>query len=153
MNISAISHEITFTVPSLPVAQPRQRHRVAQINGRAMAVNYTPAKSPINDFKATVRMAAKAAYNGAPLTGPVRCDITFVFPRPQAKVWKTRPMPRYWHTKKPDRDNLDKAVLDTLSGLLWRDDCQVCYGTIQKVHAAGDEQPRVEVRVCELLET
>src|SRR5690606_28628451 len=111
------------------------------------------SSDPIHSFKATVRMAAQAAYNGPPLECPVRCDVTFVFPRQQNKVWKTRDMPRYWHTKKPDRDNLDKAVMDALSGLLWRDDCQVCYGTIQKYHAAGDEQPHVEILVSELLET
>ena len=47
---------IAFTVPALPVAQPRQRHRVASIGGRMVAQNYTPTKSPANEFKATVNI-------------------------------------------------------------------------------------------------
>jgi Holliday junction resolvase RusA-like endonuclease len=38
-------------------------------------------------------------------------------------------MPRLPHTSKPDRDNLDKAVMDALKGIAWIDD--------------GDEQPHV----------
>jgi Holliday junction resolvase RusA-like endonuclease len=77
----------------------------------------------------------------------------FVFPRTKSQIWKSRPMPRIWHAKKPDRDNCDKAVLDALSGLLWLDDSQVCSGTIEKWIAAGDEQPHVVVTVTELGET
>ena len=92
-------------------------------------------------------MAARAAYDGPPLDAPLRVDCTFVFPRTKQQIWKSKPMPRLPHTKKPDRDNCDKAVLDALSGLLWIDDCQVCQGSLEKVIAAGDEQPHVRVRV------
>ena len=33
---------------------------------------------------------------------------------------------------KPDRDNLDKAVLGAIGKRLWKDDGQVCAGTIEK---------------------
>lgn len=138
---------IEFTVPAVPVAQPRQRHRVVTVGGKTFSTNYTPQRSPVNEFKATIRMAAQQAYSGPPLEGPLRVDVVFVFPRPRSKVWKSRPMPRYRHISKPDRDNADKAVLDALAGLLFVDDCQVCAGEPEKWVAAGDEQPHVLVKI------
>lgn len=59
-------------------------------------------------------------------------------------------MPQIWHIKKPDRDNLDKAVLDALTGIFWHDDCQVCSGTIEKQIADGDSKSGVEVFIYKL---
>ena len=48
-------------------------------------------------------------------------------------------MPMRWHSKKPDIDNLWKAVLDAASGVLWQDDRQIVAGKTAKVIAAqGD---------------
>lgn len=142
---------ITITVPAIPMAQPRQKQRVVKTKaGKVFAQNYTPRDAPVMNFKATVRMAAAAAYQGPPLDGPLRCDAVFVFPRTSAQVWKTKPMPRLWHWKKPDRDNIDKAIMDALSGLVWVDDAQVCDGRIRKVIASGDEQPHVEITITPL---
>lgn len=138
---------IAFTVPSVPVAQPRQRHRVLHLGGRTIAQNYTPTKSPVNEFKATIKLACSAAYNGPPLEGPLRVDVVAVFPRPKSMTKKRGPNPRVPHTKKPDRDNLDKAVLDALKGLLFVDDCQAWCGEVTKWIAAGDEQPHVTIAV------
>ena len=147
--------ELVLNVPAVPVAQPRTK--ATAINGKARV--YTPTTigkddnkrpHPIHVFKATVRLTASLRYQGKPLTGPLRIDCCFVFPRQQAKVWKTKPMPRYRHTTKPDRDNLDKAVLDCLKGTVFVDDAQVCEGRIEKWHAAGDEQPHCVIRISEL---
>ena len=141
---------IHFTVPAIPIAQPRQRHRVIAAAGRQFVHNYTPTKSPVNAFKASVAAAAAAAYSGPPLAGPLSLSVVFVLPRPGNMIWKRRPMPRAWHAKKPDRDNLEKSLKDALSGRLWRDDAQVCSGNVEKWIAAGDEQPHVEVTVTTL---
>lgn len=146
---------IIIRVPAVPVAQPRAR--VSSFGGHARA--YTPPTlgegankrpHPIHAFKATLRLAAERAYAGPPLEGPLRVDVLFVFPRQSAKVWKTKAMPRYRHVTKPDRDNLDKAVLDALKGLVFVDDCQVCAGEPEKWHAAGDEQPHCVVTITDL---
>lgn len=147
---------LKITVPAIPVGQPRMR---AMSRG-GHAKLYTPRliKSsdgtkrihPIHDFKATIKHVASGWFSGAPLRGPLRVDVICVFPRHSAKVWKSKPMPRYPHVQKPDRDNVDKAVLDALKGIVFADDCQVCAGSIEKWHAAGDEQPHVEIVVSEL---
>jgi len=147
---------MTIRVPAIPVAQPRTK--ATAFAGRARVYDVTSIKSadgtrkphPIVVFKATVRLAAEREYQGPPLTGPLRVDIVAVFPRPANRTWKTKPMPRERHIKKPDRDNLDKAVLDALNGLAWVDDCQICAGGIEKWIAAGDEQPHVVITIEEL---
>lgn len=139
-----------FRVDSVPVAQPRQRQRVAKLNGKMAAMNYTPAKHPVNAFKASVAEAA-AKVVPVPLDGPVALVLCFVLPRPKSLVWKSKPMPRVWCPKRPDCDNLAKAVLDAMAGC-WRDDSQVCRLEIVKVIAAGDEQPHVEISIESLIE-
>jgi Holliday junction resolvase RusA-like endonuclease len=106
--------------------------------------NYTPTTHPVNAFKALAKLAYAKRTSDGPADGPLTVSITFIMPRPKHKVWKQKPMPRYCHIKKPDLDNLVKAVLDALNGLAWRDDAQIHTLHISKVVAAGDEQPRDE---------
>lgn len=137
-----------FTVPGIPASQPRQRHRViVGKDGRAFAANYTPARDPVNAFKAAVTLAAHNAYDGPPLDCPVVVYLDFYFPRPKRLVWKTRPMPVQPHDSKPDIDNLCKAVTDALIGLAYRDDSQICLVNASKMFCAGDQQPRTVVTV------
>lgn len=141
---------ISFGVPCIPIAQPRQRHRVVLGHGRTFSQNYTPAKHPVQDFKATIRLAASQQYEGPPLEGPLGVALVFVLPRPGRLIWKTRPMPRAWHGSKPDAENLAKSVLDALTGLIWRDDSQVSELTLRKYIASGGEQPNVVVTILTL---
>lgn len=140
---------IRFTVPTIPIAQPRQRHA---IRGKYVA-NYTPSKHPVNAFKSCVQMAYAQEANGAPPhDGPVRLTVRFVMPRPKGKIWKNKPMPEYPHTSRPDCDNLLKATLDSLKSLAWGDDAQVWDVRAQKVVASGDESPHVDVTIERLNE-
>lgn len=139
--------DVTFSVPAVPVAQPRQRHRVVTANGRTFASNYTPATAPVNAYKAAVQAAYSRARSDPPTQQPVCLWLTFVMPRPKRLQWQTRPMPRAPHSSKPDGDNLEKATKDALSKLAWHDDSQVWWCNRQKVYAAGDEQPHVEIRI------
>jgi Holliday junction resolvase RusA-like endonuclease len=138
---------IAICVPGLPVAQPRQRHRVVTSGGRSFATNFTPRNDPVNAFKAAVQLAAQQAYQGPPLTGPASLTLTFFFPRPKGMCWKKRPMPREFKSNKPDWDNLGKSVCDALTGLLWGDDSQLAKIIVEKWIASGDEQPRTEIVV------
>lgn len=138
---------IHFVVPGSPIAQPRQRHRIANGQGRQFVHNYTPTKHPVNAFKAAVQSAAASVYHGAPSEAPIAMDIVAVFPRAAGKVWKTKPMPSYPHTSRPDADNLAKSVMDGLTSVVWARDEQVAHLTVTKRVASGDEQPHVEVAI------
>lgn len=96
---------------------------------------------------------AVGRVHGAPMQGPLALSLVFVLPRPQKLIWKTREMPRAWHTGKPDSDNLQKSLKDALTKLMWVDDAQVCRVDAVKYIAAGDEQPHVEVVIEQLAET
>jgi Holliday junction resolvase RusA-like endonuclease len=137
---------LRFVIPGIPVAQPRQRHKVMQMHGRAMAMNYTPARDPVNAFKAAARFAAAEAYQGEPLDVPVTVLVRFVFPRP-VKVPKKLGTERMPHLGKPDVDNLFKSLADALNGQLWVDDSRVYQANLSKFRAALGEQPHTEVVV------
>lgn len=140
-------NEIRIIVPAVPVAQPRQRHAIRGKGKQRFVTNYTPSKHPVTDFKATVRMAARSEYDGPPLQGALSVWALFVLPRSKAKQWKTKPMPRFPHTGRPDIDNLQKSIFDALTGTLWISDSQIAHTNVIKVVASGDEQPHVEITV------
>lgn len=135
---------ITFRVDAIPVAQPRQRHRVVSAGGRTFSQNYTPKSDPVNTFKAAVQ-AACIRHATEPREGPVRLELVFVFPRlASASKRITARCPK---STKPDIDNLIKSFCDAANGLLWLDDSQVCDLTAIKTFAAVGEQAGVEVVV------
>lgn len=140
----------SFRVNSIPVAQPRQRHRVLTVAGKSFAQNYTPTKAPVNVFKAAVQAEAAKAFPNGPMEGPVHLAVIFIMPRPQSMRWAKREMVREWHAKKPDAENLCKSLMDAMTGYCFVDDCQVVILGAQKLIASGDESPHVEVEVRSL---
>lgn len=139
---------IFIKVPGEPISQPRQRHRVISTKGgKPFVHNYTPSKAPVNDFKAAVALTANIARKGQFFTGPVKVEIFALFTRPKSKTRKTKPNDPYEHTKKPDCDNIAKAVKDALTGVLWRDDSQVYDLRVRKWVGDGSQPPRTEITV------
>lgn len=127
-----------FTVFHEPIGQPR--HRVSTRGSHARM--YLPSSHPVHGFKKAIQLAfgQKKCFQLG-----VEIEIQAWFPRPKSKIWKTRQMPAYRHTKKPDIDNVTKAILDALNGLAWVDDAQVCSATIRKYVCDGVSVPRVEI--------
>ena len=139
---------ISFVVHSVPVAQPRQRMRVVQSRGRVFTHSYTPTKSPVNAFKASVQMAAAIAYGGPLLDGPLSLELKFILPRPKSMTKKRSDNAREWDSRsRNDWDNLAKSVCDALNGILWHDDGQIACVSVWRMIAAADEQPRVLIDV------
>jgi Holliday junction resolvase RusA-like endonuclease len=129
---------VTFqcTVPGIPKAQARARaYRVG--NGIRM---YDPDTS--RDWKRTVldRVATEAKARGlVPYQGPLFLDLCFQLPRP-----KSLPKKVLHHVKKPDLDNLAKAVKDAIKGIVYMDDAQVIQLTATKSYS---ESPCVIIDV------
>lgn len=93
--------KLCFTVPGRPACK---QSFVYTANGGG----YT--KPHVKRWQTSVSWAAREAMGGdAPVAGPVRVTMRFVMPD------KTR----------RDCDNLSKAVLDSLNGIVFVDDCQV----------------------------
>jgi Holliday junction resolvase RusA-like endonuclease len=127
-----------FTVHHEPVGQPR--HRISTHGKHARM--YLPTKHPVHAFKRAVQAEFGKRL---PFHEAVEIVVNAWFPRPKSKTWKTRPMPSYRHIKKPDADNVLKAVLDALNGLAWVDDAQVFSATVRKFVCSGECVPRCEI--------
>ena len=74
------------------------------------------------------------------MTGPIRLQLDFFLPRPKAHLDKhgwPKPKSPVWHPKKPDLDNLIKAVTDAITDTqrVWLDDSQVYQITATKTYA------------------
>lgn len=115
---------ISFIVYGLPRPQGSKRHV-----GRGIMVE---SSKHVKDWRAGVASAAREAYGGDLLNGPVSLHVRFLFPRPRSdygtgkNATKLRSSAPLRMTKKPDVSKLVRAVEDALTGVLWRDDSQVC---------------------------
>lgn len=136
---------IEFTVPGQPVA--KQRPKFARMG--SFVRTYTPTKTV--NYESLVRLAASEQMNGArPLEGPLELlvEIGLQIPvsaskKQQALMAANKVMP----TKKPDGDNVLKAVKDAINGVVWRDDSQVVDGRYVKRYSVT---PGVHVMVTAL---
>lgn len=138
---------IEFWVAGEPKGQPRARAFAMKGKGVRM---YDPGTA--EGWKGLVALAAKSVLPATPLDGPLRVDLTFFFPRPKSHYrsnGQLKPGSPKWHTKKPDRDNSDKAVLDAMTAMrFWVDDCLACDGRIRKLYDDG-RGPGVHIRITE----
>jgi len=136
----------TFSVDGVPKGQPRPRGFAFRRANKTSVRVYDPGTA--EGWKAQIALAVKPFLPPQPLTGPIRVDILFRFPRPKRLCRKKDPPGELPHTAKPDRDNCDKAVLDALKQVgLYRDDAQVCDGRIVKVYHALGGKPGARIQV------
>ena len=135
---------VEICIPGVPVAQPRAK--ATTFGGHTRL--YTP-DAKVRPFKEAIRILFAEAYQGPPTEKPVIVQITAVFPRTKGMIHKKKPMPRVPHAKKPDSDNVAKAVCDALNQIAWRDDSQCHYLIVQKFIASGDEQPHTRIVISD----
>lgn len=129
---------VEFFVPGLPVAQPRPK--VTTRGGFARA--YVPTRHAIHAWRSLV---STVAFDNRVASWPIRKPHAV---RVTAEFRKLRPATLIksidsWTTK-PDRDNLEKALLDALEGIAFESDSQVVGGEITKTYHA---EPGVLVRI------
>ena len=112
---------VDFIVPGEPVAKGRARSFVR--NGHV--AHFTPERTA--RYENLVRLAAQQAMAGrSPLEGAVHLTVSAIFAIPSSWSKKRQALARGdLVTKRPDLDNVVKAIKDGCNGVLWRDDCQV----------------------------
>jgi len=136
---------VTFVVPGEAVGKGRPR--VTTIHGHARM--FTPQKTA--NYESLIAVAAEQAMQGRELiTGPVLVELKIAVGIAQswskkktAQALAGQVMP----TKKPDADNVLKAICDGINGIVFRDDVQVVNVSMSKRFA---ETPGVLVRVVPL---
>lgn len=133
---------ITFTVPGEPQGKGRPRAFRA---GRGVRM-YTPAKTEA--YEQAVATAGRQAMAGRePMVGPLAVDLMAVVSVPASWSKKRRAaalegleLP----AKKPDADNVAKAIADGLNGITYGDDAQVVELRVRKRYG---EVPGVLVEI------
>ena len=139
--------ELKFEIPGSPIGQGRPKF--STINGHAVA--YDPEKS--RNYKAYVKLLATQAMKEQGFTmidGPCCLDIMAFFevPKSKSKKFKERALLGLERpTKKPDIDNIVKALQDALNGLAYKDDSSIVFLSVAKCYS---EVPRVEVILREI---
>ena len=129
---------VSFEVYGEPIAQPRAK--VSTLGGKPRS--YVKADHPVHAYRKAIELAARIAFRGVQKHfGAVRVRIEFVASRPKGLTFKSKPIGRQPDIRKPDIDNLCKAVLDALTGVAWKDDSWVVELTATKQMAATGEKP------------
>ena len=125
---------LDFFVAGTPKAQPRVK---AFVRGGHAGV-YTPDGAEA--WKQEVRRQAVANAPESIMSGVVRIQLDFFLPRPKVHLDRhgvPKAKSPVWHCKKPDLDNLIKAVTDAITDTqkVWLDDSQICEITATKTYA------------------
>lgn len=139
---------VRFTIPGDPVAKGRARSVTRRGKGGASYIAHiTPEKT--ERYEARVAVFAQQAMAGAqPAEGAVSLSVQAYFPIPASWSKKRQQAARdglEHHTKKPDLDNVIKAVKDGMNGVAWKDDSQVV--AMIDCRKLYSDTPRVEVIV------
>ena len=147
--------DIIFFVQGIPKSQPRPRAFAMKFGNKYQARVYDSGTS--EGWKSCIALAARPFIPKKPYDGPICLNLVFNMPRPKnhygtgknaGVLKKDSPL---WFTKKPDKDNLEKAVMDTLTQVgMWVDDSQVCDGRCTKFYAKENKTGvRIEIKTIE----
>ncbi|WP_341959217.1 RusA family crossover junction endodeoxyribonuclease [Pseudomonas sp. RC10] len=141
---------VNFVVPGQPVGKGRHKSSSRVVNGKVFTRQYTPEKTA--NYESLIAITAQQAMAGrALIAGPVLVEMKIIVA--VAASWSKKKtamalagtvMP----TKKPDVDNVEKAIFDGMNGVVWVDDVQVV--NVSKSKRFG-ETPGVSVRVVPLM--
>ncbi len=136
--------KIQFQILGKPQAQERHRHSTT---GKFVRT-YDPSAKDKQDFL----LQAKQYTPKSPILGEVRIKVWFHMPRPKshyrtgkyAGILKDKYKEVVWHTVRPDIDNLQKFIFDSLNGVFWSDDSQICEIVAYKLY---NEKPRTVIEI------
>lgn len=141
-----LAEPLTFELPGKPQGKGRARSfRRGNFIG-----HYTPEET--RSYEGMIRDIAHREMNGRlPTEEPVQVTLTAVFDIPKSFSKKKRMLAignNIKPAKKPDIDNIIKAFVDAMNGVVFKDDCQIVLGEYAKVYGPV---PHVVVTVRPLL--
>lgn len=131
--------EISFTIPGKPFG--KQRPRVVSRGGFARA--YTP-KETVN-YENLVKISYNVENGSKKLNNTIEAELKAYYPIPKSvskKLYAEMETETYPVDKKPDCDNIAKAILDSLNNIAYNDDSQIYKLTVEKYYSTN---PRVDV--------
>lgn len=133
---------ITISLPGEPVAKGRPRASLRRTRAGLLRVHmHTPERT--STYEGRVRAAAQEEALAMrelmtlPLTGPIGVTLRITFEPPASWSRKKREAAirgEIKHVSRPDIDNVVKAWLDALNGIVYRDDSQIVRLTATKAY-------------------
>jgi crossover junction endodeoxyribonuclease RusA len=136
--VGPVYQSYRFRVRGVPVAKGSMR--ALMIRGRPAL---TSTARNLKEWENVIRFQVQE-WQGAPLECPVTLMLAFNLPRPKSlpkRAWAyAKP------TKRPDLDKLVRAVIDALTGVVYRDDAQVTTIAASKHYATDFVGLEAEVR-------
>ena len=125
---------IIYEIEGTPRPQGSKRHI-----GNGVMVE---SSKHVKEWRAWARMKATQAMQGREkIAKPhaVRLRVTFGFDRPQKHLKKgeLRPDAPTFHVGRPDADKLLRALMDSMSEVVFEDDSQVADIRVEKVYSKG----------------
>ena len=113
--------DINLAFAKLPTVTAQQKG-VRVVHGRPMFYE----KKEVKEARALFSKKLEPYAPAEPISGPVRIICEWYF---YSKSHK----PNTWRTTRPDTDNLQKLLKDTMTECgFWNDDSQVCWETVRK---------------------
>lgn len=156
----SVGDVLVVKVPGKPGAKPRTRTSFFKktkagkvLRDKPLTFNPSQAIKWETQVRDYVEMAMVEADWPPGIAAPIDVSWVAVFPRPQARPvkvpkedWARRG--RIYRPSRPDRDNIDKAVMDACTKAnVWADDEWVVDGRIITVYASMSEEPGLHLRI------
>jgi Holliday junction resolvase RusA-like endonuclease len=132
--------EISFTVQTKPVPQARPRFFVRNRGPQQFVGAYDPKQC--KTFKEVIAWHARIKMRETGIREATKAPIAIVLTFGMGKNGKG-----VYHTKRPDIDNLAKAVKDALKGIIYADDSQIVEAHLYKQY--GGPEVKIEIRTLE----
>jgi len=129
--------------PCIPQGRPRASRR----NGKL--VMYDPKES--REYKQYVALIAKQHAPKKLYTGALHVHLKIYRQIPKSTTKKNRELFNAGikcPVVKADIDNYSKSILDSLNGIIYKDDSQIVYLSASKYYS---DNPRVEVMIKEIM--
>jgi crossover junction endodeoxyribonuclease RusA len=138
---------LAFTVFGVPLS--KGNHRAFWKPGMKYPI-LTESNRNVKSWQQLVQQGASHQLQQLPaserglLSGAVRLTIAFYLPRPKKYDKRGVFVP---HVKSPDLDRLERAILDALTAVAYRDDKQVTEMIAGKYYAEVNGAAHVDIRV------
>lgn len=141
-------NEVSFTVYGKPAQMGSKKAFVR--GGRAIITDDNSQKRK-QWANAVASVAAEAMARGDLITGPVWLRAVFCFARPKSHFGSgknsdvLKESAPQKHAQTPDLDKLLRCLCDALTGVVFRDDSQVCHVVCSRVWTTGQERCEVNL--------
>ena len=138
--------EINYTVVGIPKPQARPKFFSRTLkSGKHFTSTYSP-KTSWFDIVYIETLKIKNSLKKR-LVGALELNLIFCMPIPKSISKKKREQLHYV-IKKPDVDNLAKAVMDAMNNTgIWEDDSQIASLQVKKIYS---EEPRCLITIREV---